>query len=136
MIIESSGLKFDVRDEYTTDNVVIKEILDENVYEVDGGRFHEEGVTVDIGANIGAFSLLAAKHGCKVYAVEPEPKNLEALKNSRKTHEEEWPDTYQAAAKRGKSWTEHLDKIRGNDQVNMRSIYSCNPDLLKWWNSI
>jgi FkbM family methyltransferase len=82
MIIESSGLKFDVRDEYTTDNVVIKEILDENVYEVDGGRFHEEGVTVDIGANIGAFSLLAAKHGCKVYAVEPEPKNLEALKNN------------------------------------------------------
>ena len=84
MIIESSGLKFDIRDDYDTDHIVVKEIFEENVYEVDGGRFAEEGVTVDIGANIGTFSMLAAQKGSKVYAVEPEPHNLEALKTNIK----------------------------------------------------
>ena len=62
--------------------------------------------------------------------------NLEALKTARKTHAEEWPDTYAAAAKRGKSWTEHLDRIRNDTQVNMRTIYSNNPRLLEWWDNI
>ena len=80
--IEERGLKFDLRDSYETDLIVVKEIFEENVYEVDAGRFSEEGVTVDIGANIGTFSLLAASYGSKVYAVEPEPHNAEALKNN------------------------------------------------------
>ena len=80
--IKERGLKFDLRDSYDTDPIVIKEIFEENVYEVNSGRFAVEGVTVDIGANIGAFSLLAASHGCKVYAVEPEPHNLEAMNNN------------------------------------------------------
>ena len=62
--------------------------------------------------------------------------NLEALKTARKTHAEEWPETYADAAKRGKSWTEHLDRIRGDTQVNMRTIYSANPRLLEWWDNI
>lgn len=84
MIVDISGtnLKFDLRDNYETDKIVIKEIFEENVYEVNSGRFAVDGVTVDIGANIGAFSILAASHGSKVYAVEPEPHNLEAMKNN------------------------------------------------------
>ena len=80
--IEERGLRFDLRDDYETDSIVVKEIFEENVYEVDGGRFEIEGVTVDIGANIGTFALLAASYGSKVYAVEPEPHNLEAMKNN------------------------------------------------------
>ena len=80
--IPERNLKFDLRESYDTDPIVIKEIFEENVYEVDGGRFSEEGVTVDIGANIGTFSLLAASHGSKVYAVEPEPHNAIALNNN------------------------------------------------------
>ena len=61
--IEERGLKFDLRDSYETDPIVVKEIFEENVYEVNAGRFAVDGVTVDIGANIGAFALLAASHG-------------------------------------------------------------------------
>jgi hypothetical protein len=62
--------------------------------------------------------------------------NLRALKETRRTHEEEWPDTYLQAAKNGKGWVERLDKIRGNDQVNLRTIYANNPKLLAWWDSL
>lgn len=62
--------------------------------------------------------------------------NLYALKETRKTHEEEWPDTYLEAAKRGKAYTERLDKIRSTTDFNMRTIYSANKDLLAWWDSL
>lgn len=79
---EGTELVFDLRDDYETDAIVIKEIFEENVYEVDPGRFAYSGTVVDIGANIGAFSLYAAQHASIVYAVEPEPNNLQALKNN------------------------------------------------------
>lgn len=62
--------------------------------------------------------------------------NLEALKNSRKTHEEEWPDTYKQAALNGKNWVKRLESIRGDTDVTLRSIYSRNPKLLQWWDNI
>jgi hypothetical protein len=62
--------------------------------------------------------------------------NLTALKNSRNTHEEEWPDTYQTARLNGKRWVERLENIRKDTTLSMRDIYSANPDLLTWWDSI
>lgn len=62
--------------------------------------------------------------------------NLQALKDSRKTHEEEWPDRYKQARLNGKRWVEHLEKIRGDQKITMRNIYSANPKLLAWWDSI
>lgn len=84
MIIEVPGtkLKFDLRDDYDTDEIVVKEIFEENVYEVHDTHFNRGGVVVDIGANIGTFSLFAAQFADRVYAVEPEPHNLKALKNN------------------------------------------------------
>lgn len=82
MIVESFGLEFKIRDQYKTDEIVIKEIFEENVYEVDSGRFAEPGVTIDLGANIGAFALLAAINNSEVYAIEPEPNNLKALQDN------------------------------------------------------
>ena len=61
--------------------------------------------------------------------------NLEALKFSRKTHEEEWPDTFRQAAKNGKGWVERLEKIR-DAKLTLRDIYSSNQKLLHWWDSI
>lgn len=84
MIVEVPGtnLKFDLRNEYNTDEIVLREIFEENVYEVNDTHFNRGGVVVDIGANIGTFSLFAAQYADKVYAIEPEPHNLEALKNN------------------------------------------------------
>ncbi len=61
--------------------------------------------------------------------------NLEALKFSRKTHEEEWPDTFKQAAKNGKGWVERLEKIR-DAKLTLRDIYSNNTKLLNWWDNI
>jgi len=82
MIEEVKGIKFDIRRNYKTDRIVIGEILEENVYEVSSGRFNLGGVVVDLGANIGAFSLYAAKQGAIVYSVEPEPNNIKALEKN------------------------------------------------------
>lgn len=84
MIIEVPGtsLKFDLRENYETDPIVVKEIFEENVYEVKDTHFNRGGVVIDIGANIGTFAMYAGQFAEKVYAIEPEPHNLEALKNN------------------------------------------------------
>lgn len=82
MIEDVKGIRFDIRRNYKTDRIVIMEVLEENVYEVSSGRFNLGGVVIDLGANIGAFSLYAAKQGAIVYAVEPEPNNIKALEKN------------------------------------------------------
>lgn len=62
----------------TTDAEVIGEVWWKNDYRVPPEGFC--GTVVDIGANVGAFSVLAAKAGARaVYAVEPEPGNCARL---------------------------------------------------------
>jgi FkbM family methyltransferase len=62
----------------TTDSEVIGEVWGSNDYRVPKEGF--SGTVVDIGANVGAFSVLAAKAGAsKVLAFEPESANLNRL---------------------------------------------------------
>lgn len=84
--IDFIGIKINVRDDYPTDEVVIKEMFEENVYELHSWHFDDpDGVVVDIGANIGAFSLQAASIGArKIYSIEPEPKNFAELESNVK----------------------------------------------------
>lgn len=82
MILDVKNVKFDVRKKYPTDLIVIREIWKENVYEASPERFNKGGVVVDLGANIGAFAIYAASIGATVYAVEPEPHNINALKRN------------------------------------------------------
>lgn len=71
---------FEGREDSKSDAVVVREIWCENVYEVFDGDLTDTGIVVDIGANIGAFTLYAAALGAKkVIAVEPEPHNVEML---------------------------------------------------------
>lgn len=76
--IPRTDIIFDLREEYPTDEIVIKEIWQENVYHVEKNML-KNSIVVDIGANIGSFSIYSALHGATVYAVEPEPHNLQAL---------------------------------------------------------
>lgn len=75
------------------DAVVVREIWCENVYEVFDGDFADTGIVVDIGANIGSFSLYAASLGAtKVIAVEPEANNLELLRQNILENQTHVPD--------------------------------------------
>jgi len=80
--IPETNIQFNVRPDYETDMIVIREIWEENVYEVSDWRYNNGGVVVDLGANIGSFSIYSANLGATVYSVEPEPNNLKALKNN------------------------------------------------------
>lgn len=83
MIIQNVGdYNFYMREDVETDPIVVREIWEENVYRMEDRYFNQGGVVIDIGANIGTFSVYAASKGATVYAVEPEPHNLEVLKQN------------------------------------------------------
>lgn len=67
----------------STDQGVIDEVWRDDVYGINGQRFDGQTV-VDLGANIGAFSLRAASLGARVIAVEPEVGNRAVLVRAAK----------------------------------------------------
>lgn len=76
------GLTIFVRDEEPKydDKFTVREIFDEDAYRFDP-KWVKGGIVVDIGTNIGCFSMLAAVSGAaKVLSFEPEPHNLEVLR--------------------------------------------------------
>jgi FkbM family methyltransferase len=60
-----------------------EEIFHAKLYTPDGWDLGAGGVVVDIGANIGVFSLLAAgRQGRRVFAFEPHPENIRFLRRN------------------------------------------------------
>ena len=75
-----NNLTFLVRPEPAHDSFVLDEIFKDNCY-----RIPEDirgKVVVDLGANIGAFSILCAQKGAIVYAYEPQPENNACLQTN------------------------------------------------------
>jgi FkbM family methyltransferase len=74
------GHTFVIRDHSPSDRAVIRECCVENVYRVAAQRIRAN-VIIDIGANIGAFSVFAASlaPSATVYAYEPESENFALL---------------------------------------------------------
>jgi len=113
---------FNVRSDSDSDMLVIREIWCENVYEVFDGDLSDTGIVIDIGANIGSFSLFAAKLGAKkVIAVEPEPHNVELLRSNVAENQnnvaecEIIVDTHGIA---GKSGNGYIDNNHGDSRVS------------------
>lgn len=80
MIYEISGLRFNVR-ENTLDKYICDEVVKQDCY----GKIINlvKGETwLDIGANIGCFSVLVASLGCDVVAFEPDKENFEITKKN------------------------------------------------------
>lgn len=72
----------------TTDEKVIPEVLKKCVYERKAFDFFIEPneVWLDLGANIGTFSLLCLARGAKVIAFEPEPENFALMNQNLKAN--------------------------------------------------
>lgn len=76
--IEYKGLKFDVRPG-TSDEKSIKEVVIRRGYARRGFEPREGQTWVDLGGNIGAFSVWAAKKGANVRCYEPDPDSCEMI---------------------------------------------------------
>lgn len=68
--------------EGTHDRLIVREIWEDRIYALDGLNLGPDDLVLDIGAQIGSFSLLAASHGARVIAFEPCPMNLERLRKN------------------------------------------------------
>lgn len=78
--VKVAGMDFYIRPD-TSDMLVLREVFVANEYRVPAKM---NGLVLDIGANIGAFSIRAAGAGATVYAYEPESENVHmAIANFR-----------------------------------------------------
>lgn len=67
---------------HTTDLKAIQEVIEKDDYQKPrkGFRLNMVETWIDAGANIGAFSVWAGHHGCRIIPVEPEAENLDLLR--------------------------------------------------------
>lgn len=77
-----SGARITLRAFRSTDYAIFNEVAIDDVYRMDD--FSEPKRVIDLGANIGMFSVMMAKKFPKatIYALEPEKKNFEILKKN------------------------------------------------------
>ena len=86
-------IKITVREGSRSDEAIISEIFEENVYRLHDNFFKKGSVVIDAGANIGVFTLRVLLHAkdngrpVTIYAIEPEPHNLELLKQNLKQND-------------------------------------------------
>jgi hypothetical protein len=62
-------------------------------------------------------------------------KDVLAFLKTRPTFQEQWPDQWQAALKRGKQRVEKLESIR-TQSIKMQDILAQRPQILQWWKQI
>ena len=82
------NIKLNIREDSKTDRAIVKEIFEENVYRISDQMLSDNPVILDIGANIGIFTLeilTRLKNSNKtgtIIAVEPEPNNVALLQKN------------------------------------------------------
>ena len=86
-----SSLQFIVRSN-TTDEKVVKEVIDDNVYQKPRKGFTIDLASnwLDVGSNIGTFAVWALSHGMvrRVVSIEPERENFNLLKKNIQLNKE------------------------------------------------
>lgn len=88
MIITAGGMMFATRPDSVADPAVIREMFDENVYQLHPHDLGHTGLLVDLGANIGAVTAWAANlnrtedRHIRVLAVEPQRENRALLERN------------------------------------------------------
>jgi FkbM family methyltransferase len=77
-IIKVNGLKFYVR-QGTSDEKTVIEVVKNNTYEKRGITIEKGEKWVDLGGNIGAFTILAISKGATVTTYEPDPQSYQMI---------------------------------------------------------
>lgn len=77
--------------------------LTEGAYELGKVKLEKSDVVLDLGANIGMFSCVAASKGCHVYAFEPTPSTRELLKMNQRLYADFQIVAYAVCADIGKA---------------------------------
>lgn len=98
------------------DSFILKEVFLENAY-LFNPKWVKGGVVIDIGANIGSFSIIAASSARKVFAYEPEPHNFSLLKKNIALNELENKITAFNLAI-GKPGETRINNASGHSQIN------------------
>ena len=70
----------------TETRMILDEIFVQKFYLQEGISISPGDIVLDVGANIGAFTLFAAQHGARVYAYEPIPATFELLQRNILLH--------------------------------------------------
>lgn len=142
---EHNGLTFQARPE-STDLKALDEVVRRRVYLRRDGFTIEPGETwLDLGGNIGSFTVLAASMGATVITYEPEPSNMALL---RMNLDQNWvnAETHQAAVIAGDEPTvdfyvctsplnhyRHTTKpTRGRQKITVPAVSfadACAPDV-------
>jgi FkbM family methyltransferase len=82
-ILEARGLKFMCRPE-TSDEKTFREVIEKKAYEKRDFQIEKDEFWLDLGGNVGAFTVLAASKGCTVATFEPDPLNVEMIRQNLK----------------------------------------------------
>jgi len=102
-----------------SDEAVVRETWVENVYRIEEGDLGPGKTFLDVGANIGAVSVYAARAGSYVVAVEPDPANLDYLRaNMMALAPVGGYDIIEAAAVGGRAGTVRIMQCHGNTHIS------------------
>lgn len=82
-MIERDGLKFMCRPG-ASDEKTVKEVVEKGAYERRDFKILPGENWLDLGGNIGAFSVLAASRGALVHVYEPDPLNVKLIRENLK----------------------------------------------------
>lgn len=82
-VVKNKGLKIKIR-RLSTDENHIYNVIETECYNPSDYEINEDDIVIDIGGNIGTFSILAASHAKKgkVFSFEPMPDNYNLLKEN------------------------------------------------------
>lgn len=150
-MVLARGLKVWIRSG-TTDEKVVDEVINSNCYLKAGKTPVVPGeYWLDLGANIGTFSLVAAAAGARVDAYEPEPSNAEiAMRNVEANDFQDKVKIHQAAVNssmekqvplylcknRYNNYRHTTQRVRGRkfinvDSVTLQELLGARPDGIK-----
>jgi len=79
--VEARGLKFFIRPG-SSDEKAFREVIENKSYEKKYFQIEAGERWIDLGGNVGEFSVLAASRGCEVVAFEPDPTNVRLMRDN------------------------------------------------------